>query len=69
MPLIIPLLAGVSSFFAGAYIGNVVDEANKAPAIVIEDATVSAEKDAIKKLVFYGIAGIAIYYFWRKWGK
>ena len=67
MPFLIPLLAGVSSFFAGAYIGNVVDEANKAPSIVIEDASVSAEKDATKKLVFYGIAGLAIYYVWRRW--
>ncbi len=69
MPFVIPLLAGLSSFFAGAYIGGVVEEANKSPAIIIEDASVSAEKENYKKFIFYGLAGLAVFYAVKKWGK
>lgn len=69
MPLLIPVLAGVSSFFAGAYIGNVVEEANKNPSVVIEEAEVSSEKSKSNLLLIHGLIGIGIYLAYKKWGK
>lgn len=70
MAIFIPILAGVASFFGGAYIGTVVENATDSPEVVIQSATVSENKALDKKdFLIAGALGVAAYFIYKKLWK
>ena len=68
MPILIPVLAGVASFFGGAYIGSTVNDAVEAPAVNIQQAEVAANNKN-KDLLLFGLLGLGAFFIWRKFLK
>lgn len=72
--MVVPLIvAGVASFFGGAYIGTVIKDATDEPDVVINTQTATTEKrvallDGLE-LWQAGALGIAGYLIWKKWLK
>lgn len=65
MPFLIPLLSGVASFFGGAYVGKVVNDATAAPAVNIQSAEVAAQKSK-QDYLLYGLLGLGAYFVFKK---
>ena len=66
MPVLIPILAGVASFFGGAYVGTVVQNATDSPSVNIQSATVSENQPLSKKdFLIAGALGVGAYLFYR----
>lgn len=68
MPVLIPILAGVASFFGGAYIGATVNDAVEAPAVNIQQAEVAAN-NRNKDLLIFGLLGLGAFFVWRRFLK
>lgn len=67
----IPLiLGGLATFFGGAYIGTVVDNATEQPNVLIQEAKVSENKPISRKeLLMYGALGVGAYFIYKKFLK
>lgn len=67
----IPLiLGGLATFFGGAYIGTVVDNATEQPNVLIQEAKVSENKPLSRKeLLMYGALGVSAYFIYKKFLK
>ena len=69
LPLI-PILGGIASFFGGAYIGTVVENATESPKIEIQQATVAKNKPLSRKdFLMAGALGVGAYFIYRKFFK
>lgn len=62
---IIPILAGVASFFGGAWIGTTINEATESPAVQIQSAEVAAQNKH-KDLIVYALLGLGAFFIYRK---
>ena len=70
MPILIPVLAGVASFFGGAYIGTVVQNATENPSVNIQSATVEENKPLSRKdFLIAGALGVGAYLLYRKYWR
>lgn len=70
IPLLIPLLGAAASFFGGAYVGTVVENATESPSVAIQQATVSENKPLSRKDLFMaGALGVGAYFIYRKFFK
>lgn len=71
MPILIPVLAVAASFFGGAYVGTVVENATDSPAVTIQNATVTEKNKALDKKDFLiaGALGVAAYFIYKKLWK
>ena len=69
LPLI-PILGFAASFFGGAYVGTVVENATEAPKVEIQNATVAENKPLSRKdLLLAGALGVGAYWIYRKFLK
>lgn len=71
MPFVIPLLAATASFFGGAYIGTVVQNATENPSVNIQSATVQEKNTPLSKRDFLiaGALGVGAYLIYRKFWR
>lgn len=71
MPFLIPLLSGVASFFGGAYVGKVVNDATASPVVSIGSAEVTSNNNNNdnKKIIMYGLCGLLAYFLYKKFLK
>ena len=67
----IPLILGLTaSFFGGAYVGTVVENATAAPQVAVQEASITENKSLSNKdLVIAGGLGIAAWFIYKKWLK
>ena len=69
LPLI-PILGGVATFFTGAYVGTVVENATDSPNVQIQQATVTENKPLSRKdFLMAGALGVGAYFIYRKFFK
>lgn len=66
--MVLPLiLGGIATFFTGAYVGTVVENATDSPSVQIQQATVSENKSLDKKdFLIAGALGVAAYFIYKK---
>ena len=72
MPILLLALGGVASFFTGAYVGTVVDNANQAPQVQINsDSTSVSENKGLSNsdLVKAGGLGVLAWFIYKKFLK
>lgn len=70
MPILIPVLAGVASFFGGAYIGTVVQNATESADVNIQNANVSENQPLSRKdFLIAGALGVGAYLLYRKYWR
>ena len=67
----IPLiLGGIATFFGGAYIGTVVENATEQPKVQIQQATVAENQPLSRKdFLLAGALGVGTYFIYRKFFK
>jgi len=67
----IPLILGVAaSFFGGAYVGTVVENATAAPQVAVQQATISDNKSlTTKDFLIAGAIGAGTWFLYRKFLK
>ena len=69
LPLI-PILGGIASFFGGAYVGTVVENATESPKVEIQQATVTENKPLSRRdFLMAGALGVGAYFIYRKFLK
>ena len=69
LPLI-PILGGIASFFGGAYVGTVVENATESPKVEIQQATVTENKPLSRRdFLMAGAVGVGAYFIYRKFLK
>lgn len=63
-------LGALATFFGGAYIGTVIENATDSPNVAIQNATVSENKPLSNKdLLIAGALGVGAYFIYRKFLK
>lgn len=69
--MVLPLILGVAaSFFGGAYVGTVVDNATESPKVAIQQATVQENQPLSRRdFLLAGALGIGAYWIYRKFLK
>lgn len=72
LPLI-PIIGGIATFFTGAYVGTVVDNATESEKVVINTDSTSVSKQAkplsTKDFLIAGALGVGAYIIYRKFLK
>ena len=69
LPLI-PILGVAASFFGGAYVGTVIDNATESPKVAIQNATVQENKPLSRRdFLLAGALGVSAYWIYRKFLK
>lgn len=69
LPLI-PILGAAASFFGGAYVGTVIDNATESPKVAIQNATVQENKPLSRRdFLMAGALGVGAYFIYRKFFK
>lgn len=67
---LIPILGATASFFGGAYVGTVIENATAAPDVEIQQATVTENKPLSRRdLLMAGALGVGAYWIYRKFLK
>lgn len=68
MPILIPVLAAVASFFGGAYVGTVVENATESPVVAIQSATVTEKNKSLstKNIAIAGGLGLLAWLVYKK---
>ena len=69
LPLIPVIIGAVGTFFTGAYVGTVVENATDSPEVVIQSATVSDGKNkslSTRDFLIAGGLGVAAYFIYKK---
>ena len=67
---LIPILATAASFFGGAYVGTVVENATAAPNVEIQNATVQENKSLSRRdFLLAGALGVGAYWIYKKYLK
>ena len=70
IPLIPVIIGAVGTFFTGAYVGTVVENATDSPSVQIQNATVAENKPLSRKdLLIAGALGVGAYFIYRKFFK
>ena len=70
LPLIPVIIGGIATFFGGAYVGTVVENATDSPAVQIQSATVAENKPLSKKdFLIAGALGVGAYLIYRRFFK
>ena len=68
--MLLPLiLGGIATFFTGAYVGTVVENATDSPSVQIQQANVSDGKNKSldkKDFIIAGALGVAAYIIYKK---
>lgn len=67
--IVAAVLGGAALFTGGAYVGTVVENATDSPEVVIQQATVTDDKNKSltnRQLLLYGGLGIAAYFIYKK---
>lgn len=69
LPLI-PILGAAASFFGGAYVGTVIENATASPNVEIQQATVTENKPLSRRdFLMAGALGVGAYWIYRKFLK
>lgn len=69
LPLIPVIIGAVGTFFTGAYVGTVVENATDSPQVLIQQATVSDGKNKsleTKDFLIAGGLGVLAYFIYKK---
>ena len=72
MPIILWGLGAIATFFTGAYVGTVVDNANQAPQVQIQSAETSVTENkglSNSDLWKAGVLGVAAWIIYQKFLK
>lgn len=72
MPILLLALGGVASFFTGAYVGTVVENANAAPTVQINSDSMSVSENkslSNSDLLKAGALGVAAWFIYTKFLK
>lgn len=72
MPFLLLAVGGIATFFTGAYVGTVVDNANHAPQVAINSDSMSVSENkglSNSDLLKAGGLGVLAYFIYRKFLK